>query len=159
MLIAYILHKVHYLQAFYGTCKEGWKHVWRCLLTVADFKHKYIYNITLPLSRLVPCSTHTTHTSLHQFSCRSDSYNTGLALLYLSMFCAWRCHGGSIHRQGRNDLLTYTHVQHCMPYTILSMLHSINNTPPSFYYDTDTHHNRNTQSYTSYPASHKIREC
>ena len=66
---------------------------------------------------LVPCSTHTppTHASIHQLSCRSDSihtYSTGLALLYLRMFCTWQSQG-RIRRQGRIYFTTYTHVQHC----------------------------------------------
>ena len=37
------------------------------VLTIADFKHKYIYNISLPLLYLsyVPCSTHTTQTRIY----------------------------------------------------------------------------------------------
>jgi len=65
------------------------------VLTIADFKHKYIYNISLPLLYLSYTGSvqHTppTHASIHQLSCRSDSihtYSTGLDLLYLRMFCA-----------------------------------------------------------------------
>ena len=85
------------------------------LLTLSIFTTSH-YPSYISLT-LVPCSTHTTHThtSIHQLSCRSDNihtYSTGLALLYLRMFCAWQSQG-RIHRQGRNDFTTYTHVQYC----------------------------------------------
>ena len=42
-----------------NTCKEGWIHVWRCLLTVADFKHtcKHIYKSCYP--SFISCTLHT----------------------------------------------------------------------------------------------------